>query len=636
MRGFLNWVCWLSVFLLPGLGTARQDAAYYRNHLLSAGDSLWAAGDQWFQPDTDSLAEDPVEQDLLGLYHGARSDAETAAALERLGNHYRDKGDVFRALDRYLRALETDVDAKAQARISREVGLLYAKIKEFDESVEFLNRSVSLFKETGDAHSSAETMQRLAQIHRGLGSLDLAEQHLEEAEDLHDDVDSTRHQAQSLNALGELHLQQGIHDEALQFFELAAQLNALMADRDNHVDTQHGLAKINLNRGRLASAENQAREALQHAHVNRDFVDLRDIYATLTEILRRMDRFEEAIITLQRHFEYVDSVAGAERKVEMQLMASKVGYEQEKSQLLAAQAAREAVLQEEIYKQRLLLGTVGLLFLVALAVSVIAIRKGRETRAMNSLMQAKGMEIMEQKLVLEEQTVQLNETMAMKDRLLSIIAHDLRSPLASLSGILELAEQGGIDESEFREWLPQIRRTMESNSTMLDNLLLWARQQWKGDGAIQKENVDLQELLRRKVELFGPVARSKSISLSQQTIAETKAYADPAMLDVVAHNLISNAIKFTPVGGNVVVGAQNTGRNAEIFVTDTGVGMSPDEMAKLFGAGSKTKEGTAREKGTGLGLVVCRDFVEANQGTISVQSEPGKGSQFTVTLPAQG
>jgi PAS domain S-box-containing protein len=223
-----------------------------------------------------------------------------------------------------------------------------------------------------------------------------------------------------------------------------------------------------------------------------------------------------------------------------------------------------------------------------------------------------------------------------KDRLFSIISHDLRSPFNSILGLTQLlAEQYGIFTEEERiSAVRDIHESSERAFALLENLLTWARTQTRGINVIAGD-FKLSDIATQQLEILKNTADAKGIKLSSTVSPDIAVHADEDMIKTVLINLISNAIKFTPEGGSVKLSASRWDKMIQTTVSDNGIGIAGEDSVKLFSLNtSYSTPGTANEKGTGLGLLICKEFVERNGGTIRVESEKGKGSRFIFTLPA--
>jgi signal transduction histidine kinase len=244
-------------------------------------------------------------------------------------------------------------------------------------------------------------------------------------------------------------------------------------------------------------------------------------------------------------------------------------------------------------------------------------------------------EIHQKATLLEEQTAKLTELNQLKNKLFSIIAHDLKTPMYALRNLFNHMHLNEMPVKEMKALLPGIVNEMNYTTNLMENLLQWAKSQME-NSSLQPEVLDIETMISRVLQLLHWQASNKRIHLEAQIEEPLFCYADKEMVNLVLRNLLSNAIKFTPENGHVRVGAREHSSCIEIFVQDDGIGISTERQTQLFGDMFYTTRGTNSETGTGLGLKLCKDFLEKNGGRIAVQSQPGKGSTFTVTLPRFG
>ncbi|MBD3410828.1 MAG: PAS domain S-box protein [Ignavibacteriales bacterium] len=236
---------------------------------------------------------------------------------------------------------------------------------------------------------------------------------------------------------------------------------------------------------------------------------------------------------------------------------------------------------------------------------------------------------------LSESEDELTTLNAAKDKFFSIIAHDLKSPFTALLSLAEVLSEDFDEQSseETKEYFHHFHQAAKAAYELLENLLTWSRSQ-TGRIEIDKQNVTLNRAARETTTLLSETARAKGIELKARADDSVVALVDPFMVSTVLRNLVSNAIKFTEEGGVVEISARERDGMIETKVRDTGVGIKAEHLDKLFRIESKFSTiGTRDEKGTGLGLILCREFVEKNGGEIGVESEIGVGTTFTFTLP---
>jgi two-component system sensor histidine kinase/response regulator len=235
----------------------------------------------------------------------------------------------------------------------------------------------------------------------------------------------------------------------------------------------------------------------------------------------------------------------------------------------------------------------------------------------------------------EAANAQLRELNASKDIFFSIIAHDLRNPLSSLHELTQIIEENldQYSQDELKEMIVLQKTAAENLYKLLENLLTWSRVQ-RGVIPYQPQPVDLKWLVSRCLSLLAIQAERKQIRLTSSIQEGMFIYADFNMVDTVIRNLISNAIKFTSLGGTVNVLVHSDDRCVEVAVSDTGTGIEAEDLPKLFRIDTKYKRlGTNQEEGTGLGLILCKEFVERHGGKIWAESQFGKGTTFRFILP---
>lgn len=230
----------------------------------------------------------------------------------------------------------------------------------------------------------------------------------------------------------------------------------------------------------------------------------------------------------------------------------------------------------------------------------------------------------------EERLKGLNTT---KDKLFSIIAHDLRTPFDNIIGLTELILENAIDFEESEKYIKILNSSAKNTLILLDNLLNWAKSQTGQLNYIPKK-IFISNVILEIIALNRLHAETKKISIVYSSSTEIEVYADENMLRTVLRNLISNAIKFTNIGGKIHIYATLKQEHVEISIADNGIGINKEKSKMLFEIISNTTTvGTANENGSGLGLVLCKEFVNKNGGEIWVESEEGKGSNFKFTLP---
>lgn len=261
-------------------------------------------------------------------------------------------------------------------------------------------------------------------------------------------------------------------------------------------------------------------------------------------------------------------------------------------------------------------------------------QKNKEMLLANLKFSEQNVSVEEQNLSLNKQIEKLEEINSAKNKLFTIISHDVRGPIKSTLGMLNLLESDALTKEEMKALVIDLSFNISNISAFLDNLMLWA------DGQMNYvtpnfAEIDIKELIQENIDLLKFRAEQKNITVVNNLKAPMLCKADRDMVNLVIRNLLMNAIKFTPLTGEVCLGAKLEKDIIKVYVKDNGVGITSDILIQIFDLKYQTSNGTMNEKGTGLGLVLCKDFVEKNGGEIGVESKEEEGSEFYFTLPLE-
>ena len=234
---------------------------------------------------------------------------------------------------------------------------------------------------------------------------------------------------------------------------------------------------------------------------------------------------------------------------------------------------------------------------------------------------------------IEEQKAELTAINATKDKLFSIISHDLRSPIGTLKGHLMMTNYGAMSQEEFSVVSKRLSNNVNALFQTLDNLLHWSYSQLKGIEA-KPENISLHTLANEEIQFLTEIANLKGISIANEIQQEATAFADRNQMGLVIRNLVSNSLKFTHLGGKIVLKSENTeGGTITLEISDNGIGMPKALQNQLFKIQSNTsRQGTSEEKGQGLGLILVKEMVEANGGILHIDSAENQGTIIRIVL----
>lgn len=238
--------------------------------------------------------------------------------------------------------------------------------------------------------------------------------------------------------------------------------------------------------------------------------------------------------------------------------------------------------------------------------------------------------------IVSEQKVELEQLITVKDKIFSVVSHDMRAPVNNLIAFSSLLEEGEIGQEKLALYIEQIKGTLDHTSSMMENMLNWSASQMQGFTPVL-ENLNITPIIKHTVDVLTPTLAKKKIKLDNNITENIFVRGDKNMAELILRNLISNAVKFSNPGGVLNLSSKYVDNHISLTVSDNGVGMNESKVAVINSSSARGVEsttGTAREKGTGLGLMLCKHFAAMMHGNIQVESVPGKGSIFNLILPA--
>jgi signal transduction histidine kinase len=234
---------------------------------------------------------------------------------------------------------------------------------------------------------------------------------------------------------------------------------------------------------------------------------------------------------------------------------------------------------------------------------------------------------------LKNQAQELQQLNNLKDKFFSIISHDLKGPIFGVKELIHLTETGLVSKEEFFDMLPEISKNMEHVSILLENLLAWTSSQLRGEH-IQVQKFDINKVLNHQKNLLERISKEKNLTIKIDQSSEIWVEADKNMIELVLRNLINNAIKFSKRNGEIILQAAYEKNVVKISISDQGIGISPDNLSKINAGISFTTRGQNNESGTGLGMILVKEYISKNSGSLAISSVEGKGTDFRVFLPS--
>jgi C4-dicarboxylate-specific signal transduction histidine kinase len=510
-----------------------------------------------------------------------------SAHFSKAANYYWAHKNPNKASTLYERALEMSKkieNLNAQFILTTNIGLIAVDLENHDKAINQFESAAKVAQQLGRKSDVASSKINRANSLYEVNKLQQAIESLNEATTIAQEIGEPKLLRNAYSLYTKVYDKMGNRTESTNYFNLYTAISKKIQDEE------------------LKRREADANRIVMQAESKVTIVEA-EKKATEKELAEK----DIELFTKQRILEKAQQEA-KEREMEIELLSAQ-------SKLQTAEISRQKLMRN-IY-----------IFIIFAAVIIAGLMyyNYNEKKKANILLQNKNFEI-------RAQAEELEKLNSLKDKLFSIISHDLRSPIASLITLINLTEQGYLKEDGFKNVISELSKNVGYTSSLLENLLRWSQSQLKGT-AVNTAIFNISEIISERFELLKNQAEAKSVSISFSIDSSINAFADKDMIELVLRNLTSNAIKFCNPYDKIEISAKHKNSSLEFCVADSGIGISPDVMNNLFGLNMYTSRGTQNEKGTGLGLILCKDFVELNGGHIWAESTLGKGSKFFFTIP---
>lgn len=635
----------LKAWILIKLG-----AIYYSHRALEEAEQVYLQANQYYL-----TVPEMVRQSALAYYEIGR--------LYKLMGRY---GDALISFENCFALAKDMKDNWLQANLMRRTANILKHMGELENALEFANSSIELSHTHGFDYILAGAHTEAGFILNKLDQYSLAITELKLAISVADSTDYER-LADASDGLGNVYSAQGLLDSALFYYLESMTFRSRLDDPESLHWNYLNIGLVYQKMEVFTSANEYFQFSLDYAREQQNEVmegnsllrlgrleeDMGNTLAGLDHLLKAQNLLSSngasglellSLKSLQRLFEkkgdfrtsmeYMHRLTKLERKIqssesENRVEDMRVMYRTrlvEDEVRLLEQESKIKDLEADHLKRRMAITVMLFAFLLATAGYFVFLwmQKSKANRI-----------IQERNSKLDEMNAKLLALNKTKDRLFSIIGHDLKNPINTITGFVDLLNRPDVNLTEETRnvYHGHITRSIRNISELLDSLLEWSRALGKTVNFKQQE-LDLDELIVENIALARATAEKKSIKLEFRTNEAVLVMADINMVNTVLRNLISNAIKFSNENRTVLVRTESAAKTVVVAVEDTGIGMSEEEVRSLFQVDvSVPRKGTSGESGTGLGLLICKEFVEKHNGTIYVSSKPGEGSTFSFDLP---
>lgn len=531
---------------------------------------------------------------LIGLSQNDKS--EIAMTLNNLGAIYYQQRNFPEAIRKFKEALEIGKEINDPYIIIRSlnnIALNYSKTEKLDSAIYFATEAIKQNQESGSIYFTSFTNRVIGDVQMAQGDIAKAIATYENALNAASHQRLSSFESSILHRLGKAYFEIGNYSKSLEMLEKGENIAGANNFQDEYAQTLKNLSILHEQLGNNDKAYNYLKR----------FTELSDV---------------------------LDEKADRDRLALIQGM-----FEVEKSDADVRYLRSENMLQDlKIKNFRLVI------LIISVAILLLGIGMARiyllnqKTKKINKDLVSKQEKVNQQKKTLELQSQELEKSNRLKNKLFSILGHDLKSPVSQLQSVLGLVNTQELSREEFSTISHILKRNVDSLYVVLDNILSWSKSQME-DFKVQLSPISLETVVKPSLELLHNQAQSKELNINVELSTKVKVWADPDLLQVIVRNILSNAIKFSKKGSVIDIRSFTEGREVVLQVQDYGLGM-PSSILKSFEKDQfsilQSSPGTEKEKGTGLGLSISREFISMMDGTLQFESEKGKGTTAVIKL----
>lgn len=564
-----------------------------------------------------SLELEVISKDTVGI----------SRDYNNIGNDYYDLGeydDAYFYFTQSYRMASATQDTFRMLVALHNVGRVFKELGQYEQALDHLKLSMKMSLEQDDEEGIAYAYDEIGDVLLRKNQYDSAFYFLTQA--LHHTRKLNVHvlQPRILSKMATTYLRMEKYSNALAYYDSAYALHVKTNNRYGVAEVELGRGIVLMNEGKYDGAIQKIESSLKTAHeMNARVLEIR-CFNQLASLWEMKGDFKKSLFYYRKFKLLEDTLFSQE--MQGKLLRDQIRFETEsRDSKIAALSQLQDSQRNELKKQEFVRNILVVIMALSAIILITVYRSGQRRRKINTL-------LLQHQEDMEKRSEELERLNQVKDKFFSIISHDLRSPINALAGLLDLIDRGAIKPEEMHKHTQELKIRFNHTRTLLNNLLDWTLLQMDKLN-LQATRINLHKIVEENIQLLNSV-QGKHIQMLNEIPLDAVGFADSNTINLVIRNLMTNAIKFTMDGGEVIIAAKPKGFEWVISVKDNGIGMKPEVLNILFDKTAPyTTRGTANEKGTGLGLILCKEFVEKNGGKIWVESEEGKGSMFWFTLP---
>ena len=543
--------------------------------------------------------------------------------LNTMAANYLNQGKYEKALSNFTKAYEIADSLqlkKMLPNISLNIGTTLLYNEDLEQAIGYFENVIEMSDSTDVNLAYASALNNLGSCYSRMADHKKALTYFEKALPPYQQINNKLQIAQLYANLGQSNYHLGRIEAAEPFLNKAIELNRTSRSTNQLIINLIILGNIQLQEKEYLHAKYslfEAKELVDKYNINYNKVDL---YDALSNYFKTTNQFKKALDFKQKQLNYKDSIFNVDHQRQITELETKFQSKQKENenQILRKDLSLEKMRVKEQINIRNFLLALSLLIIILVVILLNRARIKKRTHK-----------------IIEKQKSELEKANNTKDKFFSIIAHDLKSPFSALLGFSELlaTSYDDMDDKERKSFINDLHTASQSTYSLVENLLTWSRIQ-QGNLAMTKEKIDIFNVIANGILANQSTAKLKNIAINNNISSHDTIWVNKFSIETIIGNLVSNAIKFTPEKGSIDISTEEKNGMLIVSIIDTGVGMTSEQVQNLFKIDKNiSTTGTNNETGTGLGLILCKEFIEQNDGSIWVKSELGKGSIFSFSVP---
>ena len=617
----------------------------------------------------------PYFENAINIFSQLKNKKSTADAIYKMAYAYNYLGESKVTIGYYKKALENYIKIKDSVGIAKtynNLAIVYDTNGDYGTAIDFYFRTYQIDKKIGRTKFLGSDLNNIGQLFETLDIHDKAAEYLQKSIKASEAINDSASLCYSYESLAAVYLNQKKTEKALVLLKKSLLFSNVIPNDDIISLIYADISRAFLTVDKIDSAKVYLAKSLKISEkrqipyntafgmiyaaqlfnkTNKPFkaissandglkiakkigsipleigllIELKSAYAKIENYKLAFETQEKAI-SLSKDLNTGETI----KKITALLLTKE--YEKKEISQNAKRAIEDESIKNKLNNKNLLIAIFIIITLFTIVISIILYLNHKKQKEANELLMIKNEEIDRNRSEIKDQAFELAEHNEIKDRLFTIISHDLRKPIHQLSSVINLLEENLLNREEMEHIMPSISESVKDTSELLDSLLFWAKSQMKGF-KLKIIETNLKVFVDEKLNYLQQNSKEKEIQIINQVTDEIVIKIDELLMSIILRNLVSNAIKFSNAGDMITISFSEDKDNFNLLVMDTGAGMNNEQLGDLFTPKVKSTKGTKNEVGSGLGLIFCKDLIEKSGGRILVSSELGSGSEFCLKIP---